>query len=62
MIAVALGLPSLNDLSHAQKDELIVALFVQVQSLMAEQPLRMPKVKQKISDCFRTKHGALHLD
>ncbi len=37
MIAMTPSLPNLSDLSHAQKDELIVALFAQVQSLMAQQ-------------------------
>jgi hypothetical protein len=55
MIAVTPSLPSLIDLSHAQKDELIVALFAlfaQVQSLMTEQALRVSRVKKNISGCF----------
>lgn len=43
-IAVTLGLPNLNDLSHAQKDELIVALSARVQSLTAQQAVQMQRI------------------
>ena len=46
MIAVTSSLPNLNDLSHAQKDELIVALFDQHQSLMAQQAVLMQRITE----------------
>ena len=46
MIAVTPSLPNLSDLSHAQKDELIVALFAQVQSLMAQQRVLIARIAQ----------------
>ena len=46
MIAVTPILPNLNDLSYAQKDELIAALFAQVQSLSAQQALLIARIAQ----------------
>lgn len=46
MIAVIPSLPSLSELSHAQKDELIVALFAQVQSLSAQQAALIARIAQ----------------
>lgn len=46
MIAVTSSLPNLSDLSHAQKDELIVALFDQHQSLMAQQAVLMQRITE----------------
>ena len=46
MIAVLPSLPNLNDLSHAQKDELIVALFDQHQSLMAQQAVLVQRITE----------------
>lgn len=43
MIAI---LPKLSDLSHAQKDELIVALFAQVQALIAQQAVLVERIAQ----------------
>lgn len=39
-------LPKLSDLSHAQKDELIVALFAQVQALIAQQAVLVERIAQ----------------
>jgi transposase len=38
------SLPNLNELSHAQKDDLIVGLFAQVQALMAQQTVLMQRM------------------
>jgi transposase len=46
MIAVTPSLPNLNELSHTQKDELIVALFAQVQSLVAQQAVLIARIAQ----------------
>ena len=46
MIAVTPSLPNLSDLSHAQKDELIVALFAQHQSLMAQQAVLVRRITE----------------
>jgi transposase len=46
MIAVIPSLPSLSELSHAQKDELIVALFAQVQSLGEQQAVLIARIAQ----------------
>jgi transposase len=46
MIAVTPSLPNLNDLSHAQKDELIVALFGQHQALIAQQAVLVQRITE----------------
>lgn len=40
------SLPILSDLSHAQKDELIVALFAQVQALNAQQTVLVQRIAE----------------
>ena len=40
------SLPNLNELSHAQKDDLIVGLFAQVQALIAQQTVLMQRIAQ----------------
>ena len=40
------SLPDLSQLSHAQKDELIMALFAQVQALLSNQALLHQRIEQ----------------
>ncbi|CAK0762954.1 hypothetical protein CCP3SC1_30006 [Gammaproteobacteria bacterium] len=58
-------MPDLDQLNAAEKDDLLRSLYARVVELtakftnnLAEQAVRMPKVKQKVSGCFRTFAGA----
>ena len=44
-VVVTLSLPDLSDLSHAQKDEQIVALFGQLQALIDQKAVLLERIK-----------------